>query len=118
GETIPLDNESVDGVVTTWTLCTIPDVIQALGEMRRVLKEDGCFHFLEHGRSDDPRVARWQDRLNPIQNLVGGGCNINRKIDDLIRAAGFEITSIENFYMKGLRVGTYMYSGVARRTSS
>lgn len=113
GEDIPLHERSVDGAVTTWTLCTVPDVQQALSEIRRVLKPGGCLHFMEHGRADDPSVARWQDRLNPFQKLVAGGCHLNRRIDDIIREGGLDIRLLENFYMKGPRIGTFLYSGVA-----
>ncbi len=113
-EGIPLPDHSVDGAVSTWTLCTISDPGKALGEIRRVLKPGGRLHFVEHGRSEEEKVARWQDRLTPIQKFVGGGCHLNRKIDAMIREAGMELERLENFYMKGLKIGTYLYKGVAR----
>lgn len=113
GENLPLEDESVDHVVTTWTLCTIPDVDQALSEVRRVLRPGGTFHFLEHGRSDDPKVARWQDRLNPIQRKLGGGCNLNRPIRDLVEASGLKVGSVDNYYMKGPKPLVYQYEGTA-----
>lgn len=93
-EQIPLDDMVMDTVVSTWTLCTIPDALKALEEMRRVLKPGGRFLFVEHGWSPDPKVAAWQERLNPVWKRVAGGCNLNRKIDDLIVQAGFRVTEI------------------------
>ncbi len=113
GAHLPLEDESVDSVLSTWTLCTIPDVARALVEIRRVLRPEGALHFLEHGRSPDPEVTRWQDRLNPIQRRLFGGCNLNRQIDDLLREAGLEVLSIENYYMRGPKPLGYMYEGVA-----
>lgn len=113
GQELPLESNSVDAVLSTWTLCTIPDLPKALAEIRRVLKPAGRFHFLEHGLSPDAKVARWQNRLNGLQQIIGGGCNLNRKIDDLLRDSGYEIIEAENFYMKGPKIGTYMYRGVA-----
>jgi ubiquinone/menaquinone biosynthesis C-methylase UbiE len=113
-EAIPLDDQSVDSVVTTWTLCTIPDVRAALGEMRRVLKPSGQLLFVEHGRSPDEKVRRWQDRLTPLWRRVGGGCHLNRPIHTLIEQSGFGIEQIETGYMKGPRPMTFMYEGKAR----
>ncbi len=104
---------AVDAVVTTWTLCTIPDVASALKEFQRVLKPDGSYFFLEHGRDPDASVARWQDRWNPIQQWACGGCNVNRPIDTLIRDAGFDIQMLDNFYMVGPKLLTYHYRGRA-----
>lgn len=113
GERIPLDNESVDCVVTTWTLCTIPNVSAALQEFKRVLKPGGQYIFLEHGLSPEENIARWQNRLNPIQKCFAGGCHLNRKIDDLIRASGLKIKTLENFYFPCPKIAGYMYAGVA-----
>jgi ubiquinone/menaquinone biosynthesis C-methylase UbiE len=113
GEEIPLDSNAVDCVGCTWTLCTIPDVAKALSEIRRVLAPDGRFHFLEHGRSEEPKVARWQDRLNPIQKFFAGGCHLNRQIDQLVESAGFRIESLERYSIKGPKVATALYLGVA-----
>jgi len=115
GEHIPLRDMAVDTVVSTWTLCTIPDAVRALGEMRRVLKPGGQLLFVEHGRSPDPWVLAWQNRLNPVWKRVAGGCNLNRKIDDLIVQAGFRVTEIESGYTSGPRPMVYLYKGQARR---
>lgn len=112
-ERIPLPDASVDAVVSTWTLCTIPDVELALCEMRRVLRPGGAFRFIEHGRSPEARVARWQDRLTPLQKRLAGGCHLNRPIDRLIEGAGFRLDRIERFYVRGPKVGTYLYAGMA-----
>jgi ubiquinone/menaquinone biosynthesis C-methylase UbiE len=113
-EQIPLESRSVDTVVTTWTLCTVPDAPKALREARRVLKPGGLLLFTEHGHSPDASVANWQRRLNPLWRRIAGGCNLDRKIDRLIRDAGFEVFDLENEYLKGPRPFTYTYSGRAR----
>jgi ubiquinone/menaquinone biosynthesis C-methylase UbiE len=114
-ETLPMEDRSVDTVVSTFTLCTIPDPASALREMRRVLKPGGRFHFVEHGRADDPGVARWQQRLNGIQQALFGGCNLNRPISTLVERAGFEIERLENDYLKAApKFGGFLYRGVAR----
>jgi len=92
GEHIPLEDKRFDTVVTTWTLCTIPDPVAALKEMRRVLKPDGLLIFVEHGLAPDRRVQAWQNRLNPLWHWMAGGCNLNRMIDTVIAAAGFHIS--------------------------
>ena len=116
GQALPLPDESVDHVLTTWTLCTIPDVEAALGEMRRVLRPGGEVHFLEHGRSPDPKVAAWQDRITPIQRRVAGGCHLNRSIDTLIADSGLEVTRLDTYYMRGPKPLGYMYEGIATKT--
>lgn len=113
-ESIPLDDSSVDTVVTTWTLCTIPDVKKALTEMRRVLKAGGLLLFVEHGLSPDQGVRKWQDRLNPAWKKIAGGCHLNRPIADLIEAAGFRISRLDKGYMQGPKPMTFMYEGAAR----
>ncbi len=113
GESLPLADASVDHVLTTWTLCTIPDVEQSLREMRRVLRPGGSVHFLEHGRAPDEKVVRWQDRLTPLQRRIAGGCHLNRPIDRLVTDAGFEITSLDRYYVPGPRFFGFMYEGVA-----
>jgi ubiquinone/menaquinone biosynthesis C-methylase UbiE len=115
GAELPVDDESVDHVLTTWTLCTIPDVDAALAEMRRVLRPGGAVHFVEHGRSPDASVARWQDRLTPIQRRVFGGCHLNRPIDALLDRAGLVVSPLETFYAKGPKPFSYFYEGVATK---
>jgi ubiquinone/menaquinone biosynthesis C-methylase UbiE len=118
-EKLPVADASFDSVVSTFTLCTIPDVAGALAEMRRALKPEGRFYFVEHGRADDPRVARWQDRLNGIEQKVFGGCHLNRDISALIRQAGFEIERLDHAYLKGApKFGGFLYRGVAKRSDS
>jgi ubiquinone/menaquinone biosynthesis C-methylase UbiE len=113
-EAIPLDGGSVDTVVTTWTLCTIPDALRALAEMRRVLKPGGALLFVEHGRAPEPRVARWQDRLDPLWSHLAGGCHLNRKMDDLLTQAGFRIETLKNPRLPGPPTHTFLYQGRAR----
>lgn len=115
GEQLPLEDESVDYVLTTWTLCTIPDVDRALCEIRRVLRPGGALHFVEHGLAPDPKVARWQDRLTPIQRRVAGGCHLNRPIAELIAGAGLDVGQVDNYFMRGPKVFGYMFEGVATK---
>ena len=113
-EVLPIEAGSIDTLVTTWTLCTIPDALRALAEMRRVLKRAGALLFVEHGRAPEPGVARWQDRLDPLWSRLAGGCHLNRKIDTLISAAGFRIESLANARLPGPRTHTFLYEGRAR----
>jgi ubiquinone/menaquinone biosynthesis C-methylase UbiE len=113
-EAIPIETRSIDTVVTTWTLCTIPDVMRALDEMRRVLKATGRLVFVEHGRSSDVGVRRWQDRLNPCWKPIAGGCHLNRPIAELIERSGFRIERLDTGYAKGPKPMTFMYEGIAR----
>jgi ubiquinone/menaquinone biosynthesis C-methylase UbiE len=113
-ETIPLADRSIDTVVTTWTLCTIPAVLQALNEMRRVLRPSGQLLFVEHGLSPDASVRKWQDWLTPAWKRIGGGCHLNRPIRALIENAGFGITELETAYMKGPKPMTFLYEGRAK----
>ena len=113
-EEIPLADRSVDTVVTTWTLCSIPDVAKALREARRVLKPGGSLLFVEHGHAPDASVAAWQRRIEPLWKPLAGGCHLTRRIDQLIRDAGFSIDELENEYLKGPRPLTYTYCGRAR----
>ncbi|HMV86175.1 MAG TPA: class I SAM-dependent methyltransferase [Blastocatellia bacterium] len=115
---LPFDDRSFDCVVSTFTLCSIADFAPALAGIRRVLKPGGRFVFFEHGRSDDAVVARRQDRFNPLQNLVGAGCNMNRKIDELIVSGGFRIAELDRFLMpKTPRLLAEMYRGIAEPQS-
>jgi ubiquinone/menaquinone biosynthesis C-methylase UbiE len=113
GQSLQLPDASVDAVLTTFTLCTIPDLPRALSEARRVLRPGGKLHFLEHGRSPEINVARWQDRITPVYRPFAGGCHLNREISASLREAGFVITSIDNYYLRGPKVGTYLYEGRA-----
>jgi ubiquinone/menaquinone biosynthesis C-methylase UbiE len=111
---LPFDDDCFDSVTVTWTLCTIADPEAALREMRRVARPGAPLLFIEHGRSADPRVARWQDRLNPIQRLVGCGCNLNRRIDVLIEAAGYRIEKLDRFDAVWVpRTHGHLYRGIA-----
>lgn len=113
-EEIPLDQASVDTVLVTYTLCTIPDVESALRGMKRVLKPGGKLVFLEHGAAPDPGVRKWQDRLNPLWGRLAGGCNLNRDPFGLVRSAGFEIVRSDAHYAKGApKFAGFMYRGVA-----
>lgn len=115
GQELPLEDGSVDHVLTTWTLCTIPDVNRALAEIARVLRPGGELHFVEHGLSPDPKVARWQDRLTPIQRRIAGGCHLNRPIDQLVAGAGLVVTRMDNWSMRGPKAFGYLYEGVATK---
>lgn len=112
-ERMPIADETADTVVVTWSLCSIPDAVGAIQEMRRVLKADGRLLFIEHGMSPDPAVRRWQDRLNPLWRRVAGGCNLNRQIDELLEAGGFRVAQIERGYGAGPKAFDYTYKGVA-----
>jgi ubiquinone/menaquinone biosynthesis C-methylase UbiE len=113
-EAIPLENDSVDTVVTTWTLCSIPDAGRALREMHRVLRPTGRLLFIEHGRAPQPNVRWWQDHLTPAWKRIGGGCHLNRPIRSLIDDAGFQFDRFETGYMRGPKPLAFMYEGNAR----
>ncbi|MEY4372549.1 MAG: hypothetical protein RL219_1318 [Actinomycetota bacterium] len=113
GQSLPLDDSSVDHVLVTWTLCTIPDVDRALREMRRVLRPGGALHFVEHGKSPIPASARRQDRITPVWRRVMGGCHLNRNIPDLIESAGFDMQRLDSFRDNGPEFVARLYEGVA-----
>lgn len=113
GAEIPLEDDSVDTVLITYTLCTIPETQPALRQMARVLKPGGNLIFCEHGAAPDPSVRRWQDRINPIWKRLGGGCHLNRAIPDLIKEGGFRITHMETMYIPGWRPASFNYWGAA-----
>lgn len=113
GQSLPLADESCDAALSTYTLCTIPDVAAALSEVRRVLKPGGRLHVLEHGLSRDDDVVKWQRRLNPLQRRIGDGCQLDRDHGGLLRDAGFEILELEEWYGNGPRPLAALYRGVA-----
>src|SRR5262245_28231873 len=113
GEDLQVDEASVDHALSTFTLCTIPDVGRALAEVRRVLRPGGTFHFLEHGLAPEARVARWQRRWQPINGCIFGGCHLDRPIDRLVADAGFAIAGLRRYYARGAKITSYMYEGVA-----
>lgn len=113
GDEIPLERDSVDTVVTTYTLCTIPETRFALGEMMRVLSPGGRLIFCEHGRAPDTGVRRWQDRLNPVWKRMSGGCHLNRAIPQLIEEGGFRIRDMKASYIPGWRFASFNYWGMA-----
>jgi ubiquinone/menaquinone biosynthesis C-methylase UbiE len=115
---LPLDPRSIDTVVITWTLCSIPNAAKALEQMKRVLKPEGRLIFLEHGRAPDASVVVWQDRITPLWKRIGGGCHLNREIDDLITQAGFRIAELTEGYLPGPRPMTYTYQGYAQLAAS
>ena len=112
-ERIPLEDRSVDTVVITYTLCTIPEATAALADMRRVLKPGGELVFCEHGLAPDEGVRRWQHRVNPVWRRVGGGCNLNRDIPSLLKAGGFRIRAMDTMYIPGWKPASFNYWGTA-----
>jgi ubiquinone/menaquinone biosynthesis C-methylase UbiE len=116
-EQLPFDAASFDTVVSTFTLCSIPDVQKALAEVRRVLRPDGEFLFLEHGLSPEPAVASWQRRINPVWKIVGDGCHLDRDTTGEVRRSGLAIERVRNFYLpKSLKFAGYMYLGAAKKS--
>lgn len=114
-ESIPVDRASIDTIVTTWTLCSIPDVAKALSEMRRVLKPDGQLLLVEHGLAPEENVRKWQHRLTPLWKRLAGGCHLDRPIAELVESAGFRMNHLHTGYMKGPKLMTFMYEGIASR---
>ena len=114
GEEIPLDDASVDTVLVTYTLCTIPDAAPALAGMRRVLKPGGRLLYCEHGKAPDENVYKWQERLNRGWNRVSGGCNMHRDIPAMLDDSGFAIEDDNRMYLPGLKILSYNYWGAAR----
>ena len=112
-EAIPLDHSSADTVLVTYTLCTVPNILQALEEIRRVLKSDGQLIFCEHGVAPDASVRRWQNRLNPIWKRFSGGCNLNLPIPSLLEQSGFKIREMDTMYLPGWKPATFNYWGTA-----
>jgi len=113
GQSVPLEDASCDAALSTFTLCTVPDARRALSELRRIVRPGGAFHFLEHGLADDPGVARWQRRFDPLQCRLAGGCHLTRDIRALVSEAGFDIDRVDQRYAKGPRPWSWFTTGVA-----
>jgi len=112
-ESIPLDNNSADTVVMTYTMCTIAEVHLALDEIIRILKPAGKLIFCEHGKAPDMRIERWQNRVNPIWKMFAGGCNLNRPIPDLLAQSGFKTSDMQTMYLPGWKPASFNYWGTA-----
>ncbi len=113
-ETIPFHDNSLNAVVSTYTLCTLKNVDLVLKEIYRILKPGGRYYFMEHGLADNPKTQKWQHRLNPIQKIWAGGCNLNRDIKSILNNAGFKFVDLKNYYMKrDPKIVGYMYEGIA-----
>lgn len=113
-ENIPVDNQSIDTVVITYTLCTIPDTSKAMQEIKRVLKPTGQILFVEHGKAPDVAVLKWQNRINPIWKKIGGGCNLNRDIPKIFKDTGFKIQDLQTMYLPGWKPANFNYWGIAK----
>ncbi len=113
GENIPLEDNSMDSVLVTYTLCSISNVLNALKEIKRVLKPDGAFIFCEHGRAPDEIINKWQDRITPVWKKVSGGCHLNRDISRLIKESRFKIVQSEELYSSPLKIISFNYRGIA-----
>ena len=114
-EDIPLENQSIDTIVMTYTLCTIPEAVIALEELRRVLKPNGQLLFCEHGKAPDAAVLKWQNRVNPLWRRIGGGCHLNKDIPQLLKGNGFNITDLQTMYLPGWKPASFNYWGVAKK---
>jgi ubiquinone/menaquinone biosynthesis C-methylase UbiE len=117
GQHLSMSDERYDTALSTFTMCTIPDLDAALAELRRVLRPGGTLHFVEHGRSPDARISRWQDRLQPINGRLAGGCHLDRPIADHIRASGWTIEQLDRFYLVKPSPFTYAFLGTARNAT-
>ena len=113
-EAIPLSDNSIDTVMLTYALCTIPDWAAALHEIRRVLKPTGTLVFCEHGEAPDANVKKWQQKINPMWKKIAGGCNLNRPIPSLLSESGFTISDLQQHYIPGPKIATYQYYGTAQ----
>lgn len=119
GENLPMEDESFDTVVCTWTMCSIADVGRALAEVRRVMRPGGRFIFIEHGLSDKEKYRAWQNRVNGVWRRIGDGCNLNRPIDELVTASGLELTAVERFDMpKNPKFMGHTYRGTAAKSGT
>jgi ubiquinone/menaquinone biosynthesis C-methylase UbiE len=117
GEHLDLPSESVDAVLSTWTLCTIPNLEAALEEIRRVLKPEGTFHFVEHGHAPDATTARWQRRIEPLNKKLAGGCHLTRRVPEFLERSGFQITHLDTYYFEGEpKPFGYTFEGRASRS--
>jgi len=115
-ESIPLPDKSIDNVLITYTMCTIPDVAISNSEIMRILKDDGKLLFCEHGLAPDKNIAKWQKRINPLWSKIAGGCNLNKDIPNLISSSGFKILNMEEMYLPGTpKFAGYNYWGVAKK---
>lgn len=114
-QSLPAADASVDHVLSTWTLCSVPDPARALAEIRRVLRPGGSLHFAEHGLAPSAKVARRQHRLTPLQRVIFGGCHLDRPIDELVGSSGLEVTSLDTYYLQGPRVVGYTFEGIATK---
>jgi ubiquinone/menaquinone biosynthesis C-methylase UbiE len=113
-EAIPIEHKTIDTVITTWTMCSVPDIRRALTEMRRVLTPNGRLLFVEHGVAPEANVRKWQDNLTPAWKCISGGCHLNRAIAELIESAGFRVERLDTGYMPGPKPMAFMYEGSAR----
>ena len=116
GESLPFPDNSINAVISTYTLCSIKNINSALKEIYRILIPGGKYYFLEHGLADNPKIQKWQNRLNSIQKVCAGGCNLNRNIKLLLTDSGLKISELRNYYRKGdTKIGGYTYEGIAAK---